>query len=109
MNSKEVRGGIASEYDDQIIWIEKTEEGAAAAQIVDESSYTPCTITKIIARSDYSDDDEYNDACDEILNDSTATCTGEIVTFEDVFYVEIDAAGDTEEYDQIDFVDVDFC
>lgn len=109
MNTKEIVGGIASEYDDWILWIEKAEVGANAAQIVDEREYVPCTVTKIIALSDYADEDEYSEACDELIGDSTATCTGEIITFDDTFYVEIDACGDTEEYDSIDFNDVDFC
>ena len=109
MSTKVISGGIASEYDDQILWIENTEVGANAAQIVDEKEYTPCTVTKIIARSKFGDEDEYSEACDEIINDSTATCTGEIVTFDDVYYVEIDATGDAEEYDSIDYDDVEFC
>ena len=58
MNTKEIIGGIASEYDDWILWIEKAEVGANAAQIVDEREYVPCTVTKIIALSDYADEDE---------------------------------------------------
>ncbi len=109
MNTKEIRGGYASEYDDQILWIEKTEDGADAAQIVDEREYTPCKITKIIARSEFADEDAYSEACDDLINESTGTATGEIITFDDTYYVEIDAVGDTEEYDSIDFEDVEFC
>ena len=32
MSTKVISGGIASEYDDQILWIENTEVGANAAQ-----------------------------------------------------------------------------
>ena len=109
MGIKEINGGIASEYDDQIIWIAKPEEGADAAQIIDESSYTPCKITKIIAHSEFADENEYYDACDEIMNGSTAVATGEIITVDDTYYVEIDATGDTAEYDEIIFDDVTFC
>ncbi|MCR5803263.1 MAG: hypothetical protein K6G47_03285 [Clostridia bacterium] len=109
MSTKKIEGGIASEYDDQILWISKAEAGADAAQIIDETSYTPCTVTKIISRSDFADEDDYSAACDEIMNDSTATCTGEFVTFDDVYYVEIDSTGEAEEYDSIDFEDVEFC
>ena len=109
MSTKKIEGGIASEYDDQILWISKPEEGAEAAQIIDETSYTPCTVTRIISRSDFADEDEYSTACDEITDDSTATATGEFVTFDDIYYVEIDSTGDAEEYDSIDFEDVEFC
>lgn len=109
MGMKTVEGGIASEYDDQILWIERPEVGANAAQIINESEYTPCTITNIVIRSDYPGEEEYGEACDKMLDESTATCTGEFVTFDDVYYVELDASGDTEEYDGMVFEDVDFC
>lgn len=35
MSEKIIVAGIASEYDDQILWIERPEVGATAAQIVD--------------------------------------------------------------------------
>ena len=109
MSTKTISGGIASEYDDQIIWIEKPEVGAAAAQIVDEREFTPCEIIKIVSREDYDSEEEYGAASDELINDSTATCTGEFVTMDGIFYVEIDAVGDTEEYEAVDFDGVDFC
>lgn len=31
------------------------------------------------------------------------------MTMDGVFYVEIDSTGDTEEYESVDFDDVDFC
>ena len=52
MSVKNVSGGYASEYDDQILWIESPEVGADAAQIIDENEYTPCKVTKIIFESD---------------------------------------------------------
>ena len=109
MNEKTITGGIASEYDDQILWIEKPEIGADAAQIVDDSEFTPCTVTNIIIRSDYADDEEYNAACDALINESTALCTGEFVTFEEIYFVEIDNNGETEVFDSIEYDDVDFC
>ena len=109
MSTKTVVGGMASEYDDQIIWIERAEVGAAAAQIMDEREYTPCRITKIVSRDDYDSEEEYGEASDALLNESTATCTGEFITMDGVFFVEIDSTGDTEEYESIDFDDVDFC
>lgn len=107
--NKEVKGGIAADYGDMILWIENPELGANAAKIEDESEYTPCKITKIIARSEFADDDEYSAACDDICNESVATCTGEVFTFDETYYVEIDAVGDPETYDGIDFDDTDFC
>jgi hypothetical protein len=109
MGTKTVIGGIASEYDDQILWIERAEVGADAAQIVDESEYTPCKVTKIISRNDYDSEEEYSEASDALLDESTAACTGEFVTMDDVFYVELDAAGDTEVFESIEFDGVDFC
>ena len=109
MENKTIVGGIASEYDDQILWIEKPEVGADAAQIVDETQFTPCTVTNIVIRSNYDDDEEYNEACDTLLNESSALCTGEFVTFDDVYFVELDNTGDTEEYDSIEYDDVDIC
>ncbi len=109
MSTKNVIGGIASEYDDQILWIERPEVGAAAAQIVDEREYTPCEITKIVSRDDYDSEEAYSAASDELLNESTATCTGEFITMDGVFFVEIDAIGDTEEYETVEFDGVDFC
>ena len=66
MGTKTVIGGIASEYDDQILWIERAEVGADAAQIVDESEYTPCKVTKIISRNDYDSEEEYSDWISEL-------------------------------------------
>lgn len=109
MSTKIITGGIASEYDDQIIWIENLEVGADAAQIVDEREYTPCKITKIVSRDDYASEEEYSSASDELINDSIATSTGEFVTMDGVFYVEIDSVGDTEEYEVVEFDGVDFC
>lgn len=109
MGTKTVVGGIASEYDDQILWIERPEVGAAAAQIVDEREYTPCKITKIISRDDYDSEEAYAEASDALLDESTAMATGEFMTMDGVFYVEIDATGDTEEYESVDFDSVDFC
>lgn len=109
MSVKKVSGGFASEYDDQILWIESPEVGADAAQIIDESEYTPCKVTKIIFENDYESPEEYSEASDELLNESTATCTGEFVTVDGVFFVELDAADDTEVYESVDFDDVDFC
>ena len=109
MSTKTISGGIASEYDDQIIWIERPEVGANAAQIVDETEYTPCRITKIVSRDDYDSEEEYGEASDALLDESTATCTGEFITMDGVFFVEIDATGDTEEYEAFDFDDVEVC
>ena len=109
MNNKTICGGFASEYDDQILWIEKPEVGAEAAMIVDESEYTPCVITKIISRSDYSDEEDYSAACDEIIDDSSAACTGEFITIEEIYYVELDSTGDAEAFESIDYDDVTFC
>lgn len=109
MAAKTISGGLASEYDDQILWIASPEEGADAAQIVDESEYTPCKITKIIDRNDFESEEDYADACDELVEESTATCTGEFVTFDGVYYVELDATGDPESVDGVEFDDVDFC
>ena len=86
MSTKNVIGGIASEYDDQILWIERPEVGAAAAQIVDEREYTPCEITKIVSRDDYDSEEAYSAASDELLNESTAACTGEFITMDGVFF-----------------------
>jgi len=104
-----VSGGLASEYDDQILWIEEPEEGAKAAQIVDETEYTPCTISKIIDREDFDSEEAYSEACDELNDESTALCTGEFISAEGVFYVELEEAGETEYADSIEFDDVDFC
>ncbi|MCR5250576.1 MAG: hypothetical protein K6E50_08225 [Lachnospiraceae bacterium] len=109
MGTKTVVGGIASEYDDQILWIERPEVGAEAAQIMDEREYTPCKITKIISRDDYDSEEAYAEASDALLDESTAMATGEFMTMDGVFYVEIDATGDTEEYESVDFDSVDFC
>lgn len=109
MADKIIRGGYASDYDDFILWVEEMETGAGAAHIADESEYTPCKVTKLIRRSDYPDEDEYSAACDEIIDGSCATCTGELTTDDDIYYVEIDADGDTEEYESIDYEDVYFC
>jgi len=109
MAGKVISGGYASDYDDFILWVEEPEVGADAAHIVDESEYTPCKVTKVIRRSDYGDEDEYSAASDEIIDQSSATCTGELVTDDDIYYVEIDASGDAEEYDSIDYDDVYFC
>ena len=109
MGNKTVTGGIASEYDDQILWIENPEVGASAAKIVDDSEYTPCVVSKIIARSDYDSEDDYSAACDEIIGESEAECTGEFVTIEEIYYVELENAGDTESFDVIDYEDVEFC
>ena len=109
VSTKTVIGGIASEYDDQILWIEKPEVGAAAAQIVDEREYTPCKITKIISESDFDSEEEYAEASDELLDESDALCTGEFITMDGAFFVEMDAAGETEEYESVEFDDVDFC
>ena len=54
-------------------------------------------------------DDMTDDESDEIIDQSSATCTGELITDEDTYYVEIDAVGDTEEYDSVDYDDVYFC
>ena len=72
MGNKTVKAGIASEYDDQILWIENPEVGANVANIVGDSEYTPCVISKIIARSDYDSEDDYSTACDEIMGESEA-------------------------------------
>ena len=109
VSTKTVIGGMASEYDDQILWIEKPEVGAAAAQIVDEREYTPCKITKIISESDFDSEEEYAEASDALLDESDALCTGEFITMDGAFFVEMDAVGDTEEYESVDFDDVDFC
>ena len=109
MRVKTLNGGFASEYDDQILWIESPEIGADAAQIIDESEYTPCKVTKIIFENDYDSSEEYSEASDELLNESTATCTGEFVTVDGVFFVELDSTDDTEVYESIDFDDVEFC
>ena len=109
MAVKIINGGYASDYDDFVLWIEEAEVGADAAHIADESSYTPCKVTKVIRRSDYDDEDEYSADSDEIIDQSSATCTGELITDEDTYYVEIDAVGDTEEYDSVDYEDVYFC
>ena len=109
MSAKTVIGGIASEYDDQILWIERAEIGAEAAMIVDEREYTPCKITKIVCRDDFDSEEEYADASDALMEESEAACTGEFMTMDGVFYVELDSTGDTEEYDSVDFEDVDFC
>ena len=109
MSTKTVIGGIASEYDDQILWIERPEVGAAAAQIIDESEYTPCKVTKIVFRSDYDSEEEYSEASDALMSESTAACTGEFVTMDEVFYAELDADGESEEYESIEFDGVDFC
>lgn len=108
MSNKIISGGIASEYDDQIIWIDRPEVGADAAQIIDETEYTPCKVTKVIVRSECADEDEYSDLCDEAIGEG-ATCTGEFMTIEEVYYVVLDAEGDAETFDSIDFDDVDFC
>ena len=56
MSNKIISGGIASEYDDQIIWIDRPEVGADAAQIIDETEYTPkrytmlCSMRKVMRR-----------------------------------------------------------
>lgn len=50
-----------------------------------------------------------SEASDELLNESTATCTGEFVTVDGVFFVELDSTDDTEVYESIDFDDVEFC
>ena len=109
MSTKTVVGGMASEYDDQILWIEKPEVGAAAAQIVDEREYTPCKITKIVSESDFDSQEEYAEASDALLDESDALCTGEFITMDGAFFVEMDAAGETEDYESVDFDDVDFC
>ena len=98
-----------AEYDDQILWIEKPEVGAAAAQIVDEREYTPCKITKIVSESDFDSEEEYAEASDALLDESDALCTGEFITMDGAFFVEMDAAGETEEYESVEFDDVDFC
>ena len=85
MSTKTITGGFASEYDDQILWIERPEVGADAAQIVDECEYTPGKITKIVSRDDYGSEEEYGDASDELLNESTALCSGEFITMDGVF------------------------
>ncbi|MBR2523360.1 MAG: hypothetical protein IKE53_02840 [Clostridiales bacterium] len=109
MSEKILVAGIASEYDDQILWIERPEVGAAAAQIVDEREYTPCTVTKIVFRNDYGSEEEYSEASDALLEENTAVATGEFITVDGVFFVEIDADGDTEEFESISFDGVDFC
>ena len=109
MSIKTITGGFASEYDDQILWIERPEVGADAAQIVDECEYTPGKITKIVSRDDYGSEEEYGDASDELLNESTALCSGEFITMDGVFFVEIDSVGDSQEYESIDYDDVEFC
>ena len=109
MATKTVTGGYASDYGDQILWIERAEEGADAALIVDESEFTPCKITKVIDHNDYGSEEDYSDACDELMDESTAAATGEFVTADGIFYVELDATADTESFDAVDFDDVDFC
>lgn len=109
MEIKTINGGIASEYDDQTIWIAKPEVGAEAARIVDDSEYTPCKVTDIIFRSDYSDEEEYSAACDALMSENSALCTGEFVTFDDIYYVAIDGVGEYEVFSSIDYDDVEFC
>ena len=109
MSSKTISGGYASEYDNQLLWVEKAEIGAEAAMIMDDSEYTPCVITKLIFRSDYVSEEDYNEACDEIAENSTAACTGEFITIEEIYYVELDSTGDVEVYESIDYDDVTFC
>ena len=54
-------------------------------------------------------EEEYAEASDALLDESDALCTGEFITMDGAFFVEMDAAGETEEYESVEFDDVDFC
>ena len=110
MSTKTISGGIASDYGDQILWIEDTEVDAKAAVIRDDSEFVPCVITKIISRDQFDSEEAYSNACDEIMEESSAVATGEFFTDNGIFYVEIDATGDEEDYDSVEYDDdVYFC
>ena len=112
MNTLELKEGMATEYDDMTLWVEKPEEDAKAYHITvnEDGAYEviPCQVTKVITKSELDSEEEYAAACDELLEDSEGTATGEFFTFDDCYYIEIDAVSESEVYDDVDYVDVEF-
>ena len=112
MNTLELKEGFATEYDDMTLWVENPEEGAKAYHITvnGEGTYDviPCQVTKVIKRSDLNSEEEYSEACDELLGESEGVATGEFFTFDDCYYIEIDSTSDSETYDDVAYEDVEF-
>lgn len=91
--------GILSEYEESSLWVAKLETGSPAVLIEFDSkdenkkTMTPCKVVSIIKRSQYDTDKAYNEAVDRILNVTHATATGEFVTDDDIFYLEMERDG----------------
>ena len=109
-----LNNGIVTEYDDFYLWIEGLDLDAGArlirkAEDEEHVSVTSAKIKKIIDHSDYSSEDEYNDAADE-LNSGDYDACAEFVTDEGIFYIGVECADDEAELESFEIgEDVYYC
>ena len=103
--------GFLSEYDFFMIWVENFCEGSPAYYIEceeDKKFMTSCILAKVIKKSDYSSEGDYDKAVENIIGKSKAIATGEFVTFHDIYYVGIKDVGDRIPITQFSMNDVNY-
>ena len=88
-NSTTFKNGYISDYHDLSVWIENVKEHGKAIIIKKDKNTTftlqNATIEKIVVKSEYEDEKDYDNICMLMLGKHDIT--GEFVTDKDIFYV----------------------
>jgi len=106
--------GFLSEYDSFMIWVENFCKDSPAYYIEceeegeDKKYMTPCILTKVIHRSDFPSEESYSNAVDSIIGNSDGLATGEFVTSDDIYYVEIKGTGERKPVTQLNIAGVNY-
>ena len=109
-----LNNGFVSDYDDFYLWVEKFEEDADAYVITKDEdgeaeSAAKAKVGKVITRSTFGSEDDYNDATDELLNEEYDTFA-EFMTIDDVYYVGVEQLDEAQPVESFDMgPDVNYC
>lgn len=95
----ELTNGVITDYDDFFLWVESLEENAKASVIAKDEdgeavSITEAEIVKIVDRSDFDSEEEYEEASDDLGSDEDIDTMAEFMTADGIFYVGVRHVGE---------------
>ena len=102
--------GVITDYDDFFLWVESLEENAKASVIAKDEdgeavSITEAEIVKIVDRSDFDSEEEYEEASDDLGSDEDIDTMAEFMTADGIFYVGVRHVGEEQPVESFEIGD----
>ncbi len=91
--------GVITDYDDFYLWVEDFDVNAKASVIAKDEdgeavSITEAAIVKIVDRSDFGSEEEYEEAVDDLGSEEDIDTMAEFMTADGIFYVGVKHIGE---------------